>query len=65
MLCELQEAGLVSKSSSGEVLLSGEIKTNDISWYIPMRSAKAFHPRPLGQKAYVELIKATGRKCVL
>lgn len=59
MLCELQEAGLVRKGSSGEVLLDDEIKTDDISWYIPTRSAKTFHPRSLGQKAYVDSIKAT------
>jgi hypothetical protein len=44
MLCELQKAKLVSNGSAGEVLLDGEIKTDDISWYIPTRSAKTFHP---------------------
>ena len=59
MLCELQEAGLVSKGSAGELLLDKEIKTDEISWYLPTRSAKTFHPRSLGQKAYADLIQAT------
>jgi hypothetical protein len=59
MLCEPQDAGLVSKGSAGEVLLGDEIKTNEISWYISTRSAKTFHPRSLGQKAYADLIQAT------
>lgn len=34
----------------------GNISTEEISWYVPTRNAKMFHPRSLGQQAMAILV---------
>lgn len=57
MLCELKLSGHVTEGDNGVSILDEEIRVDEIGWFIPTRSAKTFHPRSLGQKAYVDLIR--------
>ena len=39
-----------------EALTAGDFNAQEVSYFIPTRQAKTFHPRTLGQKAYKALI---------